>query len=240
MSLSAIYELAKPVLPITCFYSIIKLLRSNRRQLLGFARYHAEISTWTMWSLSVRYVVVCVYISENKASDRLTFAHILVFSGLLFACGAQPKRSNSAAIEDAQARLVAGDWADAAQRFDKLANQHNRADLFLAAAQAYCHLGQNGVCEARLAAAARLAPTDKRVLLAISRAIKFEAPKTQLQDSKGTPNAASFWSQRAREKVQKSNISSALSDLEVATGIDEKRLQDWVLLGHLARKMNRR
>ena len=155
---------------------------------------------------------------------RLTSVPIsLVFSGLLFACGAQPKRSNSAAIEDAQARLVAGDWADAAQRFDKLANQHNRADLFLAAAQAYCHLGQNGVCEARLAAAARLAPTDKRVLLAISRAIKFEAPKTQLQDSKGTPNAASFWSQRAREKVQKSNISSALSDLEVATGIDEKK-----------------
>ena len=163
----------------------------------------------------------------------------ILFLGLLSGCAAQVKPSTSDEMDKAQERFVAGDWVDAAQRFDRLADKHKRVDFFLSAAEAYRRLEQNKASEARLAAAARLAPTDNRVLIAVSRMIKIETSKDKTKASKENLNAASFWSGRAREQVQKSNIASALSDLEVATGIDRNRLQDWVLLGHLARTMGR-
>ena len=166
-------------------------------------------------------------------------ATYIVFLGLLSGCAAQLKPASSVEIDEAQERLVSGDWLEAAQRFDGLADKYKRVDFFLAAAQAYCRLGKNKACEARLAAAARLAPTDNRVLIAVARVIKAGASKGKTITSPENLNAASFWSHRAREKVQESNILTALSDLEVATGIDRKRLQDWVLLGHLARKLSR-
>lgn len=164
-----------------------------------------------------------------------THYRCLILSVLFLGCGGQHLRTQAYNSVGAKQAYESGDFSQAAEIYEKLAIREASADYWIWAARSWIAGERPKRAEAALVKTAQI-DKNHRDLKPLVELLMGPSTSSQLSRESSLPD---YWSKRGQNRFKRELFEGAASDFRVATELDDKRISDWVMLGHAYRHSKR-